>query len=202
MDDPYLSTLHALTLRQLADVTQIADITGLDAADIEEALRTAVEEGKVMAAKGSHMITPVGREFLDGIYPERFADLRSDPAVVRCFEQFESGVNKQILQLTTDWQTIEVNGERVTNDHSDSDYDAKIIDRLGRAHEKACAALEPFVAAEPGLKRFLDRLGVALLRAEGGETDYVSGIRVDSYHTVWFQMHEHLLRVMGRERPE
>jgi len=41
-----------------------------------------------------------------------------------------------------------------------------------------------------------------LTKAEGGDTEYISGVRVDSVHTVWFQMHEHLLRLSGRERPE
>ena len=45
-------------------------------------------------------------------------------------------------------------------------------------------------------------VGAALTRRRGGETDYVSGVRVARYHTVWFEMHEDLLRLTGRERPE
>jgi hypothetical protein len=28
----------------------------------------------------------------------------------------------------------------------------------------------------------------------------MSGVRVSSYHTVWFEMHEDLLRLLGRTR--
>lgn len=202
MDDPYLVTLHTLTLRQLANAEQISDISGLDVATAQSALERGVEDGTVMAARGSSMVTPKGREQLDQVYPEAYAGLRADEAVRSAFEQFETGVNPRVLELMTAWQQVEVNGQQTTNDHSDAEYDAKIIDRLGTLHERAEKVLRPLTDAEPGMEPFLERLGQALLRAERGETDYVSGLRVDSYHTVWFQMHEHILRMLGRERQE
>ncbi|MDQ0382966.1 hypothetical protein [Amycolatopsis thermophila] len=202
MLDPYELTVHSLTLRQLGTAEQLADITGQDVAEVEAGLEKAVAAGFVMAARGSYLITPAGREHLDGVYPRAFEGLRADPQVTAAMEAFETGVNKQVLALTTDWQTIEVDGARVTNDHGDADYDAKIIDKLGRVHEKTAKVLRPLADADPLVDRFLDRIGTALTRAEGGETDYVSGVRVDSVHTVWFQMHEHILRLTGRERPE
>ncbi|MHA6783681.1 hypothetical protein ACVGOW_22220 [Pseudonocardia saturnea] len=202
MLDPHLLTLHTLTMKQLATAEDLAGVTGQPVADVEAGLEKAVADGAAMAARGKFMITPAGREALDAAYPEVFAELRSDAAVAAAIDAFETGVNKQVLKVTTDWQTVEVGGERVTNDHGDADYDAKIIDRLGRIHEKTRTVLAPLVPADPLVDRFLDRLGTALVRAEGGETDYVSGVRVDSFHTVWFQMHEHLLRLTGREREE
>lgn len=202
MLDPHELTVHSLTLRQLGTAEQLADITGQDVAEVEAGLEKAVAAGFVMDARGSYLITPAGREHLDGVYPRAFEGLRADPQVIAAMEAFETGVNKQVLALTTDWQTIEVDGARVTNDHGDADYDAKIIDKLGRVHEKTAKVLRPLADADPLVDRFLDRIGTALTRAEGGETDYVSGVRVDSVHTVWFQMHEHILRLTGRERPE
>jgi hypothetical protein len=195
MLDPSQLTVHALTLRQLASAGQVAEITGQPAAEVAAALEAAVAAGTVMAARGSYLITPAGRAQLDAIY-------RADPAVAAAMDSFEAGVNKQVLSLTTDWQTVEVGGDRVPNDHGDPGYDGKIIARLGQVLDKAAVVLGPVTAADPLTGRFLDRLGLALTRAEGGETGYVSGVRVDSVHTVWFQMHEHLLRLAGRERPE
>jgi hypothetical protein len=202
MLDPYQLTVHALTLRQLASAEQLAEVTGQPAADVEAALEKAAADGAVMAARGNNMITPAGRTYLDGIYPGVFADLRSSTAVSDAMDAFETGVNKQVLTLTTDWQTKEVGGERVPNDHGDPDYDAGIVDRLARVVEKTAKVLRPIADHDPLVDRFLDRIGAALTLAESGETDYVSGVRVDSVHTVWFQMHEHLLRLTGRERPE
>lgn len=202
MLDPRQLTVHALTLRQLASAGQVAEITGQPAAEVEAALEAAVAAGAVMAARGSYLITPAGRAQLDAIYPGAFAALRADPAVTAAMDSFEAGVNKQVLGLTTDWQTVEVGGDRVPNDHGDPGYDGKIIARLGQVLDKTAVVLGPVTAADPLTGRFLDRLELALTRAEGGETGYVSGVRVDSVHTVWFQMHEHLLRLTGRERPE
>ncbi|GCE39045.1 hypothetical protein I1A62_24920 [Rhodococcus sp. USK10] len=202
MLDPNELTVHTLTLRQLGSAEQLAEINALPIADVEAALEKAVADGAVMAARGNYMITPAGREFLDDVYARAFAGLRADPAVTDAMDSFETGVNKQVLTLTTDWQTIEVDGARVSNDHADADYDAKIVEKLGRVHEKTQKVLQPLAQQNPLVDRFLDRIGAALIRAEGGETDYVSGVRVDSVHTVWFQMHEHILRLTGRERPE
>lgn len=202
MPDPYLLTLHTLTLRQLADAEQLCQIIEQDPDDVKVALERAVEEKTAMSGRGAYMITPAGRELLDADYPEWFAAARADDLVTAAMDAFESGVNRQVLSLTTDWQTVEIAGERQPNDHSDVDHDAKIIDKLGAVLDRTGTVLEPLIAAEPSVATFLSRLGVSLTRAESGESDYVSGVRVDSFHTVWFQMHEHVLRITGRERPE
>ncbi len=202
MTDAYFWTLHTLTLRQLASVDQLREIVDQSLDDVTAALEKAVTEGTVIATRDSYMITPDGREVLDHAYPQWFSSLRSEQPLVEAFEKFENGVNKQVLKLTTEWQTMEVDGEPVVNDHGDPDYDGKIIARLGDVYDKTVKVLDTFAVADPPVARFLARLGDALSRAEAGEIAYVSGVRVASFHTVWFQMHEHLLRVMGRERPE
>ncbi len=202
MLDNYELSVHTLTLRQLGSAEQLSKINALPVTEVEAALEKAVANRAVMAARGNYMITPAGREFLDGVYPRAFAALRAESAVTAAMDAFEIGVNKQVLALTTEWQTIEVDGERVPNDHGDPDYDGRIIEKLARVHEKTYKVLRPLADANPLVDRFLDRVGAALTRAEGGETDYVSGVRVDSAHAVWFQMHEHILRLTGRERPE
>lgn len=202
MPDPYLLTLHVLTLKQMATAEQVADVIEQDQAVVEAALGRAVEEKAAMGARGAFMITPVGRELLDAAYPEWFAEQRASAEIAAAMDEFESGVNLQVLRLMTDWQTVEVDGERQANDHSDTSRDGKILDQLHKTIERTSAVLAPLIATNPEVERFLDRAGAALTRAESGENDYVSGVRVDSFHTVWFQMHEHILRITGRERPE
>lgn len=188
MLDSYLMTLHGLTLRQLADAGQLADVIGLDPAEVGRALDKAAGDGTALAAGGAYLITPAGRDLLDAAYPEVFAELRADDLIGVAVDAFECAVNKDVLAATTDWQL--------------GGPDPKIVDRLHAIHKKVARVLAPLTAADPGLQRFFDRLGAALDRVDAGEHDYVSGVRVDSFHTVWFQMHEHLLRLTGRERPE
>lgn len=202
MSDPYLLTLHTLTLRQMADAEQLVAIIDQDPDDVKKALEAAVENQAVLSARGAYMISPAGRAALDEAYPGWFTAERSSDEINAAMDSFEAGVNRQVLSLTTDWQTVEVDGDRQPNDHSDAEYDGRIIDRLAKVLDRTADVLAPLVAQQPSVARFLDRAAAALTRAESGETDYVSGVRVDSFHTVWFQMHEHILRITGRERPE
>jgi hypothetical protein len=102
----------------------------------------------------------------------------------------------------TDWQTMPAGGGRVSNDHSDADYDQSIIDRLGSLHERAERVIGKAADAQPRVGRYLERLEEAYDKVLAGDRDYVSGVRVDSYHTVWFELHEDLLRMLGRTRQE
>jgi len=92
--------------------------------------------------------------------------------------------------------------ETVPNDHSDADYDHKIIDQLGALHERAERPLAKFTDLDPRLGRYPRRLDSAYDKVLAGDQDFVSGAKVDSYHTVWFELHEDLLRMLGRQREE
>jgi hypothetical protein len=45
-------------------------------------------------------------------------------------------------------------------------------------------------------------LEAALEKAEDGAIEWVSDARLPSYHTVWFELHEDLLRLLGRKRQD
>jgi hypothetical protein len=57
-------------------------------------------------------------------------------------------------------------------------------------------------SVEPRLSWYARKLSAALERAEDGAHEWVSDAKIESYHTVWFEMHEDLLRLLGRERSE
>jgi hypothetical protein len=201
MDNNDFLTLHCLTLKQLCDTDSVEAIVGVPAAEAQAALGRLVGDGLVKEAKGRFVILPPGRDRLDALYPEVFADVRSAGRLGSTYERFEE-VNRDLKALITEWQTILIDGKAVPNDHSDEAYDHKVIDRLNDFHD----GVEPMfgeLAAEVGrLSRYGDRLGTALDKVDTGETDYVSGVRVDSYHTVWFELHEDLIRILGTTRDE
>jgi len=95
-----------------------------------------------------------------------------------------------------------VGRERVPNDHSNQDYDAKIIDRLGELHERAEPVLNRLTSVLPRFQVYERKLRAALEKSEDGAIRWVSDAKIDSYHTLWFELHEDLLRLMGREREE
>ena len=130
-----------------------------------------------------------------------FADFRASAQAVAAYERFEV-INKELLTLFTDWQMVPAGGERVPNDHSDSDYDNRVIDHIGMQHDRAQGPLQQFAELVARLGRYVERLETAYDSVLAGHLDFVSGARVDSYHTVWFELHEDLLRMLGREREE
>jgi hypothetical protein len=201
MTDLDLLALHGLAVKKAGTSESVADILGADPATVGVALEGHVAAGRAAGAKGKFMVAPAGRSWLDERYPDVFAGLRSDEAATAAYDRFER-VNRQLLALFTDWQTMPAGGERVPNDHSDADYDRSVIDRLGDLHERADKVLSRLSALEERLSRYTERLDDAYDKALAGETDYVSGVRVDSYHTVWFELHEDLLRMLGRTREE
>jgi hypothetical protein len=196
-----LLALHGLAVKKAGPASAVAEILGADEAEVAAALDAAAEGGRAMAAKGMFMATPAGRTWLDEQYPVTFADFRANPDATAAYERFER-INRDLLRLFTEWQMMPAGNERIPNDHSDADYDHAIIDRLGALHERAHRPLEQFAELDERLGRYLQRLESAYDKVLSGDRDFVSGARVDSYHTVWFELHEDLLRMLGREREE
>lgn len=60
--------------------------------------------------------------------------------------------------------------------------------------------LEALATSLPRFARYRAKLDTALSRAEDGERAWVSDATIDSYHSVWFELHEDILRVLGRAR--
>jgi hypothetical protein len=193
--------MHGLAIKKFGTPAAVADLLGAAEAEVQAGLEAAVGEGFAMGAKGAFMLTPKGQQALAAEYPAQFAAHRADAALSAGYERFEV-VNTELKQLITDWQTMTVAGETVPNDHSDAEYDNRIIDRLGGLHERAEPMLAGLAAKLPRLKRYAERLANALDKAESGEIAYVSGAKIDSYHTVWFELHEDLIRVLDRKRDD
>ena len=87
------------------------------------------------------------------------------------------------------------------NDHTDPDYDAKVLSRLIRIDTSAQRICSDLASRLMRFGVYGDRLTSALERALGGNTAYVTD-SLDSYHTVWFQLHEDLLATLGISREE
>jgi hypothetical protein len=199
--DLLLLALHGLAVKSAATPDAVAALVGQSPGDVQQALESAVADGHAIGAKGRFMVTPAGRAWLDDTYPRAFAAHRADPGFTSAADKFER-INRDLLALLTDWQSMPAGGERVPNTHADPDYDRAIVDRLGDLHDRAAKVLDRLTSAEPRLEGYVTRLDAAYDKALAGEVDYLSGVRVDSYHVVWHELHEDLLRMLGRTREE
>jgi hypothetical protein len=202
VSDVELLVLHGLVVKKAGSAGAVAEVLGRPEGEVAAALEAAVAAGQAIGANGTFMVTPAGRAWLDEQYPQVFAGFRDDPGATEAYERFEK-INRKLLALFTDWQMVPTaGGGREPNDHSDADYDRGIIDRLGDQHERAEKVLGRFADLDARLGEYTQRLDAAYDKALAGELEWVSGARIASYHTVWFELHEDLLRMLGREREE
>ena len=200
--DPCTLVLHGLRLKGFAAIEQLAEAAGMSTAEVRGFLDSLCGEEMVMLRVGrvsGWALTPGGRQReAEAIAAELDrAGLRE--SVANCYSRFLE-VNSLLLQICTDWQMRTVEGRQVVNDHRDDAHDRAVISRLRAVDEEiqpVCAALAD------GLSRFHTygpRLSNALKKVESGDTDWFTRPIIDSYHTVWFELHEDLLSTLGVER--
>lgn len=193
--------LHGVAVKKHADTRAIVEFTGLPESTVVKLLADGVKSGRIVEAQGKFLLAPLARVALDGQYGSTCASLRASAEFMSAYEAFER-INVTLKALITDWQAMEVGGARVANDHSDKDYDMRVIDRLGELHERAESVLVQLARAVPRFAYYARNLQSALERAEEGAVEWVSDARLPSYHTMWFELHEDLLRLAGRQRQE
>ena len=194
--------MHGIAIKKHGSAAEVASVANLPLARAEVALKKGVDGGRVIDTQGRYVLSPAGQMILASEYSRFCEPLRANAAfMTAATERFER-INVELKQLITDWQTVEIGGKRVPNDHADKAYDRAVIDRLGDLHERFEPTLRALVAGEPRLAVYASKLGEALEQAEDGNLAAVSDARSESYHTVWFELHEDLLRLTGRQRVE
>lgn len=193
--------LHGLAIKKHAGPADLAGLIGLDKATTAALLAKAATGGRAVEVGGKYMLSGLGRIALDADYSRHYDEVRENAAFMAAYEAFEI-INVTLKTLITDWQTMEVGGQRVTNDHANKSYDDGIIDRLGKLHERAEGILAKLSSVIPRMTYYSKGLLEALEKAEDGEIAWVSDAKIESYHTLWFELHEDLLRIVGRIRSE
>lgn len=116
-------------------------------------------------------------------------------AITATYNEFRS-VNGEFKALVTDWQLR--NGQ--PNPHDDADYDAAVLTRLYEVHKRVTPIVAAASAELPRLSRYSEKLQSALDRVRSGETMWLCRPLIDSYHTVWFELHEELILAAGLTR--
>lgn len=165
---------------------------------VDELATTLSDEGLVEFHGGALRLPPNGKLRALSLCE---AD-RASFGEARCVEHLEAfhEFDVQVKEIITAWQLREMDGEQVLNDHSDTDYDSSILERLAALHFTLCTWIAPLAAKLRRYDVYRSRLSRALDRAANGDERYVASPRVDSYHSVWFELHEDLIRLAGRRR--
>lgn len=188
-----LSLLQALRLKgRLSEEGAIRLLGG----DAWSRVQTLAAEGLVAIAPVGARLTPSGRERLTGLIQAERSRIGLY-ALNTLYEDEFDDLNHALKDVVTAWQ---MKPSGVANDHSDEAYDAGVIAKLASVHEEAVESLEALGGLVPRLAPYLQRLGNALAQAQAGDSHYVTHPLKDSYHQVWFELHEELLALLGLNR--
>jgi|SRR5581483_3594873 len=123
----------------------------------------------------------------------------SDPrlAVQEAYERFLA-LDIEVKRAVTDWQL----GGYAGASHLDAEGWA-IVDRVQRVQDRVSPILRRLTPDLPRLAEYRTRLAQALRKLESdGELAYLSGLTVDSYHTLWWHLHQELLWTLGISRSD
>jgi hypothetical protein len=136
-------------------------------------------------------LTPEGRERLEELLTAEREHF-DEAAISAVYNDFRA-VNAEFKALVTDWQVRD--GQ--PNTHDDSDYDAAVLARLDDVHQRITPIVAAAAAQLPRLTRYSTKLQTALANVHAGDTIWLSRPLIDSYHTVWFELHEELILAAG-----
>ncbi|HWN34653.1 MAG TPA: hypothetical protein VNP03_18010 [Pseudonocardia sp.] len=190
-----LRALQALRLKGRATAADIGSVTGASAGEVGPALAELAAAGHCAQAMDRYKLTRPGRDRLGELLAAERATL-DQGALADAYRDFEAP-NSAFKQLVTDWQ---LKDGATPNDHADAEYDAKIVHRLGELHEGFRPLVDRLVGLAPRLTPYPGRFGSALARVRAGEHTWLARPMIDSYHTVWFELHEDLIGLAGRSR--
>lgn len=199
--DPDLVVLHALRVIGSASADRVAVATGLTAPTVESELIDLALAGQVSHLRGVFG----GWSLTEGGKTADAERIAQEVAAAGARDSLEAGLggflvlNPVLLQVCTDWQLRPVGDARATNDHRDPRYDARVLDRLQTLHRRAEPVCNGLAAALTRFTPYRPRLALALERAAAGDPAAVTE-STESYHAVWFQLHEDLLVTLGRPR--
>ena len=192
--------LQTLLIKGTAAVEQLVAVLSCDPGLVSSLADGLVADGLAETRSEGYRLTGAGRlEALDIFAADR-ERLSADRAVA--FLEAFRALDRRMKDTVTAWQVRAEGDEPLLNDHSDAAYDMQVLDTLAKLHADTLAWMASLVAAFARFRRYRSRLEHALAAARGGDQRYVTSPRVDSYHSVWFELHEDLIRLANRKRAD
>jgi hypothetical protein len=201
--DADFRVLHTLRCIGVATEERVATAAGTSRHETAARLRDLSGRGLVALAPGPFGgwgLTDDGRTTEQELLCVELELTDATDQVRECYQLFKE-LNPKLLQVCSDWQMRRLGQSHLLNDHRDADYDAKVLSRLMRIDDAAQRICDELANRLSRFEVYRRRLSSALERALTGDNAYVAD-SLESYHSVWFQLHEDLLVTLGISRDE
>jgi pyruvate,orthophosphate dikinase len=190
--------LVCLSIKGATPPDKLAEALLTELAELEPLLDELVGQGLVERADAEIRLTADGKRAAVAVIE---ADRSRAGDADKLLDEFHA-LDGRVKEVVTAWQMRDVEGEQTFNDHSDAAYDASVLGGLAELHQGAAAWLQPIASKISRYATYGTRLDRAMAAVQSGDQRFVASPRVDSYHSVWFELHEDLIRLAGRTRAE
>lgn len=178
-----LTALQTVRLKGRVTIADLAAILDEDSAVVANTVKRLVDSGLLLEGPALRL-SPDGRARLADLLATERA--RADaPALAAAYADFRP-VNAEFKALVSDWQL----GDGAPN----------TLIRLKGVHERVVPIIGAAVAQIPRLDAYARRLEAALRKVQAGDTEWLTRPLIDSYHSVWFELHEELILAVGLTR--
>jgi pyruvate,orthophosphate dikinase len=196
IDSPLLMALQYLRFKGRADLDALVTACGLDVTPLE--LVAAVEPGTFVASERDSFVSlgAQGRAHASDLL-ERERAATDLVALSAFYEGAFRPMNHDLKTIVTAWQ---VRPDGSINAHDDLAYDADVVDRVVALHRRFVDADGALQRAAPRLGAYTARLAAAVDRLRRGESMFLAGPLIDSFHTVWFELHQELIDLLSIDR--
>jgi DNA-binding MarR family transcriptional regulator len=190
-----LTVLQAVRLKGRVKPADLAATLGEDPASLAETVEQLTASGLLVEGE-TLRLSDEGRARLSTLLAEERSAVDA-AALAAAYDEFRA-VNADFKALVTDWQLK----DGKLNTHEDSDYDAAILARLDDVHRRVVPIVAAAATQLPRLSAYSAKLQRALDNVKAGRTAWLTQPIIDSYHTVWFELHEELILAAGLTRQE
>jgi pyruvate, orthophosphate dikinase len=187
-----------LRIKGYATPQVLADVSGLETMAVDAWCERQIAAGFADTTRMGLRLTPAGRDAADAVTMAERAGIES-ASFEHMYENFEA-LNGPFKKLIAAWQVRLVNGAEAINDHNDAEYDAAIMRELSDIHDGIAPVLTAATAQVARLRHYQVRFDLALATLKTGNLRFMAAPIIDSYHTIWFELHEDLIRLSGRSR--
>jgi hypothetical protein len=192
-----LTLLQAMRLKGRLSVEAAAVCVDGTTEDVQPELDALVTGGLAKPAGAAQRITPEGKERLAALLDAERVTV-DQPALTQAYHEFDDH-NSELKAIMVVWQ---LKDPETPNDHTDAAYDGAVVERLAALDAAFGPLLDRIVTLAPRLAPYRRRFGNAIEKARAGDHSFVARPIADSYHTVWFELHEELIGLLGRNRAE
>ena len=200
--EPQLLVLHALRLKGFADTDVVAGAVGLPPDEVGAIAGELASSELVQRRDGKlagWSLTKAGRVEHAARVAAELEESGQRPAVADAYGSFLDA-NGDMLATCTAWQLRDEGGAQVVNDHSDHSWDEAVLGRLQELDRRVQPVLSLLDGSLDRFGGYRGRFAVALANVLDGQLEWFTKPVIDSYHTVWFELHEDLLCTLGIER--